>query len=120
MDVQRVTSQSGLRRTGQEGGLLKVLGPLGAAIAGGGAGFAAHGTEAGLGAAGVTMLATSAAQIARTPWWRTTSAVAKDRVASALARGDVGEISALLARLGLAATGKTPQGTQTNQSATPQ
>lgn len=109
LDVQRVTSQSALRRTGQEGGLLKTLWPLGAAIAGGGAGFAAHGTEAGIGAAASTILATQAARAVRSPAWRTTSAVAKGQLANALARGNVGEVSALLGRLGIASAEPTQQ-----------
>lgn len=108
LDVQRVTSESGLRRTGQEGGLLKTLWPLGAAVAGGGAGFAAHGAEAGLGAAATTMLATQVAKAARSPAWRTVSAVTKDRLANALARGDVAATSALLSKVG-SATAATPQ-----------
>jgi hypothetical protein len=109
LDVQRVTSESGLRRTGQEGGLLKTLWPLGAAIAGGGAGFAAHGTEAGLGAAATTMLATQVAKAARSPAWRTVSAVTKDRLANALARGDVAATSALLSKVGLSTAGSSQQ-----------
>lgn len=114
LDVQRVTSQSGLRRTGQEGGLLKVLWPLGAAAAGGGAGFAGHGAGAGLEAATGTFLATQVGQAMRSPAWRTVSAVAKDRIAGALARGDVGAVSALLARFGLAAAQSPQQAAQTS------
>jgi hypothetical protein len=112
LDVQRVASQSGLRRTGQEGGLLKTLWPLGAAMAGGGAGFATHGTEAGIGAAATTMLATQAGMAMRSPAWRTVSSVAKDRLAQALARGDVGQVTALLGRLGLAGATVPPQSPQ--------
>ncbi len=113
LDVQRVTSESGLRRTGQEGGLLKALGPLGAAMAGGATGFAAHGTEAGVGAAGATMLATYGTQVVRSPWWRTASAVAKNRFAEALARGDVGTVSALATRVGAANLGSQATPSQT-------
>lgn len=109
LDVQRVTSQSALRRTGQEGGLLKTLWPLGAAVAGGGAGFAAHGAEAGLGAAATTMLATQVAKAARSPAWRTVSAVTKDRLANALARGDSAATLALLSKVGLSTSIATPQ-----------
>lgn len=101
LDVQRVTSQSGLRRTGQEGGLMRVLNPLAGLLAGAG-GFAAHGTETGVAAGMVTALAGYAYQATRSPLWRTTSAVVKDRFAGALARGDVGEVTSLLARLGVA------------------
>jgi hypothetical protein len=114
LDVQRVTSQSGLRRTGQEGGLLKTFWPLASAITGGGAGFAAHSPEAGLGAAAATALTAQTAQIMRSPAWRTMSSVAKDRLASALARGDVGAVSALATRLGVIALQgpeKQPQST---------
>jgi hypothetical protein len=100
LNVKRVTGATNLRRAGQEGGLLKTLSPLGAGAAGA-LGFATHGTtrsiEAGAGAA----LATYAAQMVRTPAWRTTSAIFKDRLADALARGSVGDVSALGVRLGL-------------------
>lgn len=116
LDVQRVTSQSGLRQTGQAGGLLKVLSPLGVGAAGAmtGAQYGAHvGVEAGAAAA----LTTAAIQITRSPLWRTGSAVLKDRLADALARGSVGEVSALAARFGIAATGRSTPGAQTNQPA---
>lgn len=102
LDVQRVTRDSALRRTGQEGGLLKVLGPLGSALAGG-AGFAAHGAGTGLEAAGTTALASLAVQVSRSPAWRTASAVAKGRFADAIASGSVGNAAALAARFGVAA-----------------
>lgn len=121
LDVQRVTSQSGLRRTGQEGGLLKALAPLGAAVAGGGAGFAAHGGMAGAGAAASTLLASYAVQAMRTPLWRTTTAVAKDRFANILASGNVREAAAFVARLGVAgASESAPQNRTSSQAANPQ
>jgi hypothetical protein len=119
LDVQRVTSQSGLRRTGQEGGLMRVLAPLGTGVAGG-LGFLAHGAQGSLEAGGAAAVTALAAQIVRSPAYRTMSAVAKDRLASALARGSVGEVSALAARLGIAATGTNTQGGQSNQTAIPQ
>lgn len=111
LDVQRVTRDSGLRQTGQEGGLLKSLWPLGAAVAGGAAG-ATHSAEAGAGAAASTFLATQAAKAIRSPAWRTLSAVAKDRFAEALASGNVGAVSALVGRFGLGAVQSLPQSTQ--------
>lgn len=119
LDVQRVTSQSGLRQTGQAGGLLKVLSPLGAGAAGAmtGAQFGAH---AGLEAGAAAALTTAAIQITRSPLWRTGSAVLKDKLADALARGSVGEVSALAARFGVAATKRNPWDNQTGQPATPQ
>lgn len=113
LDVQRVTSQSGLRRTGQEGGLMKVLAPLGAAAAGG-MGLATRGATAGAEGAGASMLAAIAIQVTRSPAWRTATAVAKTNLANALARGDVGAVTALAARFGIAATQMNTQGTQTN------
>jgi hypothetical protein len=101
LDVQRVTKQSALRRTGQEGGLLKTMAPLGAAVAGG-LGLAGHGTEASLGAATASFLGTYAFAATRTPAWRTLSAVAKDRFANALASGNVGQVVGLAARFGIA------------------
>jgi hypothetical protein len=101
LDVQRVTRDSALRRTGQEGGLLKSLAPLatGTAAALSGVHFGAEkGAEAALG----TALSTMAFQATRSPAWRTMSSVLKGRFADALARGSVGEASALLGRLGVA------------------
>lgn len=121
LDVQRVTSQSGLRRTGQEGGLMKVLGPLGAAVTGSGTGAATHSPVAAMGAAGSILLASYGVQAVRSPLWRTMSAVAKDRFAQALASGDVGEVTALLTRLGVAGVqGRDGQGLQANQGIGPQ
>lgn len=121
LDVQRVTSQSGLRRTGQEGGLMKVLGPLGAAVSGSGTGAATHSPVAAMGAAGSTLLATYGVQAVRSPLWRTMSAVTKDRFAQALASGDVGQVTALLARFGVAgAQGRGGQGLQANPRNGPQ
>ena len=100
LDVRRVAGDSALRQTGQQGGLLKVLGPLGTALAGG-AGFAAHGAGTGLEAAGSTALASLAVQVTRSPAWRTASAVAKDRFANVLARGSAGEIVRMASRFGV-------------------
>jgi len=122
LNVQRVTSQSGLRRVGQEGGLTRVLGPLAAGTAASTVGvqFGAHaGIESGVG----TALTVIAYQAVRSPLWRTASAVLKDRFADALARGSVGDSLALLARLGVAATGSkqlpspsSPTGTEQQPS----
>lgn len=121
LDVQRVTSQSGLRRTGQEGGLMKVLGPLGAAVTGSGTGAATHSPAAAMGAAGATLLSSYAVQVARSPLWRTMSAVAKDRFAQALATGDVGQVAALAARFGVAGVqGRDGQALQANPQSGPQ
>lgn len=99
LDVQRVTGATNLRRVGQAGGLVKVLSPLAGAI-GAGAGLPfGHATEAGLGAAVATQLAVFATQAIRSPFWRTASAVLKDRFAQAIASGEVGEAAALAARL---------------------
>lgn len=110
LDVQRVTSQSGLRRTGQEGGLLKVLAPLGFGGAASMTGLH-YGAQAGVEAGAATALTAMAAQAMRSPAWRTASAVLKDRFATALAQGNVSEVSALLAKLGIA--------NQASQTATP-
>lgn len=115
LNVQKVTRESGLRQTGQQGGLLKVLGPLAAGGAASVSGLqfgATRGIEAGV----VTALTTAAAQAVRSPAWRTASAVLKDRFAMALARGSVGETAALLARIATAGPGtertNSQQGTQ--------
>lgn len=109
LDVQRVTSQTAQRRAGQEGGLLRVLSPLGAGGAASAAGLhygAAASVEAGAG----TALTAMAIQAMRSPAWRTASAVFKDRMANALASGDVSAVSGLLAKVGAA--------TQANQTST--
>lgn len=115
LNVQKVTRESGLRQTGQQGGLLKVLSPLGMGAAASTTGLqfgATRGIEAGI----ATALTTAAAQVMRSPMWRTASAVYKDSFARALARGSVGETAALLARVAEAERGAartTPQqGTQ--------
>jgi hypothetical protein len=102
LNVQRVTSQSGLRRTGQAGGLLKVLSPLAGSV-GMAAGVAGHSTSMGIEAGVVATLTGLAAQAVRSPGWRTATAVLKDRFADALARGSVGDAMALSVRFGAAA-----------------
>ena len=101
LDVQRVTSQSGLRQTGQQGGLMKVLTPLGSGLAASTTGISL-GAEKGLEAGAATALTAMAYQVVRSPGWRTASAVAKDRFANALARGSIGDATALAARFGVA------------------
>lgn len=102
LNVQRVTRASGLRRTGQEGGLVKALAPLATAL-GGGVGMAVHGPAGSIEGAGIAMLGAVAAKVARSPQWRTASAVAKARFAEALASGSVSDATALAARFGVAA-----------------
>lgn len=109
LDVQRVTKQSGLRRTGQEGGLLKTLWPAAAGAVGFEVG-GVHGLEAALGTAATAKLY----QALRSPTWRTFSAVQKSRLADALASGDAGQVMALTARLGQSAT-QLPWGSQQSQ-----
>jgi hypothetical protein len=103
LDVQRVTGQSALRKTGQEGGLLRSLQPL--AIGVGGAAGLSHGAEGTLIGATASYLTAHAAMAMRTPAWRTASAVIKNHFADALARGDVGQVAALSARFGVAVPG---------------
>lgn len=78
LDVQKVAADSGLRQAGQQGGVAKVLAPFGWGAAGA-VGLAAKGTHGGLEAAGGAALLTMATQVVRSPAWRTTSAVFKDR-----------------------------------------
>jgi hypothetical protein len=105
LDVQRVTRDSALRRTGQEGGIAKVLSPL---ASGGVASLSGlqFGAERGIEAGAVTALSTAAYLATRSPTWRTASSVLKGRLADALARGSVGEATALLARFGAALPGQ--------------
>ncbi len=99
LDVQKVTRESGLRRTGQEGGLARVLSPL---ATGATAGLGLHyGGATSLQAAGGVVLADLTIRIMRSPAWRTMSAVTKDRIAASLARGDVGTVVALATRAGV-------------------
>lgn len=108
LNVQRVTSQSALRQTGQAGGLLKTLAPLAGSV-GVATGVATHSGEAGIEAGIIATLTGLAAQAVRSPAWRTASAVLKDRFADALARGSVGDVLALSARFGgVALEGKQP------------
>lgn len=108
LDVRRVTSESALRTTGQQGGLVRVLSPMATGLAASTTGLqlgAEKGIEAGL----ATALTTAAYQIARTPAWRTASAVVKDRLAQALASGSVRDVAAIGARFGVAVGEATPQ-----------
>jgi hypothetical protein len=118
LKVQDVTSATLQRRTGQTGGLVKVLSPLGVGAAATTTGMH-FGTTAGIEAGIAASLTTAAVQIMRSPAWRTMSAVAKNQVANALARGDVGEVTALAARFAKAGTEAKPRGTQSGQGATP-
>lgn len=101
LDVQRVTGDSALRQTGQQGGMLKVLSPLAAGL-GGTTGFihggAQQGLEGFLGTAGMIALT----RALRSPAWRTLSAVGKARLADALASGSAGNVASTLTRLGFA------------------
>lgn len=102
LNVKRVAGATANRQVGQAGGLAKALSPLAGAAAGGigmasGAG-AAHSIEAAAAATGLALTT----QIVRSPAWRTTSAVVKDRLATALASGNVQQVAVLAARLGIA------------------
>lgn len=113
LDVQRVTRDSGLRQTGQQGVLMKVLSPMAGAVAGAG-GAAAGGATTGIEAGLATTLAGYGVQAMRSPTWRTASAVLKSKFADALARGSVGDVMALLARFGVAAQGARTLPPQSN------
>lgn len=104
LNVQKVTGDSALRQTGQQGGLLKVLAPLGSATAGA-LGVSTHGAVPSLEAAASAALMTKMTMAMRSPEWRTASAIVKDRLAGALARGDGAQVAALLGRFGVAAQG---------------
>lgn len=119
LNVQKVAKDSGLRQTGQAGGLMKVLAPLGTGVAGS-VGYLAHGAPGSIEAGSIAALTALTAQIVRSPAYRTMTAVTKDRLAGALARGDVGEISAFASRIGIAATGMSTQGSRPNQMPIPQ
>lgn len=116
LDVNQVARATNLRRAGQEGGLLKTFTPLAYGAAAGAAGLT-HGAEAGLGAGSVTALAGFVAQAMRTPTWRTSSAIIKDRLAEALLRGDVRMSAALLGRLGVTIPATLTKQSQQNRSA---
>jgi hypothetical protein len=101
LDIQQVSKATNLRTSGQEGGLLKTFTPLAAGAAGAAGLGVTHSTTEGLGAAAITALTGYVAQAAKTPAWRTASAVAKDRIAEAMARGDVRMTAVLLSRFGV-------------------
>ena len=101
LDVRKVTSETALRQTGQAGGLVKTFAPL-AVGAAGTAGLHYGGAAGGIEAGAVMTLVAVATKMIRSPAWRTTSAVFKDRVASALASGSVGDLAALATRVGIA------------------
>lgn len=100
LNVQKVASESGLRRTGQEGGLLKSLGPLAAGSAGA-IGFAGNGAQASIEAAAIASMSTAIGVASRTPAWRTSSALFKRTVADAMASGDVRKVFSMLGRFGV-------------------
>ena len=104
--VQDVTAATIERQTGQQGGLGKTLYPYFASTAAGavlgGAGYAVHGPEGGLLAGSIPVLTQAAAQMVRSPAWRTTSAVFRSQVADAVASGNLGRLAVLGARIGLA------------------
>ena len=104
LDVQKVVSETAKRRTGQAGGLLRVLSPL-AGSAGLGFGIATHSAQQGVEAGAAATLAALAYDGVRSPAWRTASAVLKNRFAGAIARGDVRQAFAVAARLGVATPG---------------
>lgn len=101
LNVKKVAGASAARKTGQAGGLVKVFGPL-ATGAAGGTGFAVGGATGGIEAALGAATAAALTQAVRSPAWRTTSAVIKNSIADALASGQAGAVSALLARAGFA------------------
>lgn len=108
LNVQRVTSESGLRHTGQEGGLFKTLVPFGTTTLGTLVGRPLGGHATLEGAASGALLGMLGVAV-RTPLWRTTTAVFKNQLADALASGRVGEATTLLARLGVAMQTPSPQ-----------
>lgn len=116
LDVQKVTQESGLRQTGQQGGLMKVLAPL-AAATGGAAGFTHGGAAQGLEAAVGTAAATTLAVVMRTPAWRTTSALYKNSIADAVASGNAQRLGLLLSRFGKAASETAQEQRQTERTA---
>ena len=101
LDVRKVTSETALRQTGQAGGLVKTFAPLAAATAGG-VGLHYGGAAGGVEAATLMTLVALATKMIRSPAWRTTSAIVKDRVANALASGSIGDLAALATRFGIA------------------
>jgi hypothetical protein len=117
LDVKRVAGNTALRRSGQEGGLQKVFAPLAGGVAGA-VGLVGAGPHGGLEAGAAATAVALAAQAMRSPAWRTTSAVVKDRLASALANESVADVHAILLRAGLAFAGNrasqpsSPAGTQ--------
>lgn len=113
LNVQRVTSQSGLRRTGQAGGLLRTFEPLATGL--GAAAGISGGVTGSVEGALAGFLASQVGRAIRTPAWRTATAVIKDRLADALARGSVGDVMALSARFVAATQEDSPKSDAASQ-----
>lgn len=116
--AKKLTAASDLRKTGQEGGLSKVFAPLATGVAGT-AGFVQNGAQGGLEAALGVAGAATVAQVLRSPWWRTLSAVRKDAIANALIAGDGGRVVTMLTKLG-APIVVSQSGDQQSPQASPQ
>lgn len=90
--VDEVLAQTEKRQTGQSGGLIRKLGT--AAI---GAGAFAHGGPKEAATLGLLMY--SASKAVQSTAWRTTSAVMKNQLADAIARGSVSEVTDIVTRI---------------------
>lgn len=120
LDVRRVLSETRLRQVGQTGGLSNALRNLASSGAGAvtaglgltGGASVPHSLEAGMAATVGTQAMALMGQAMRSPYWRTTSAVVKDRIAEALGRGDVRLLASVLSRVGLASLQGAPQPNQ--------
>ncbi len=124
LDVQKVVKASALRKTGQEGGLVRTLGPLAVGTVAGSAPAIAHAAgvpagSVGLEGAAITAMVAGLGYAMRTPAWRTASAIVKDRIADAVAKGDVKMTLGLLARIGVAAPAVVRDMSTADQTETP-
>ena len=114
LDVQQVARATNIRRMGQQGGLTRTVAlPLVGAAAGAMIGGGQNEASA------ATVLSAVAFLAVRHPRWRTASAVIKDRMADALARGDVRAVTGLAARIGIAQSELSRVIQETMQSAQP-
>lgn len=89
LDVQKIAAETAKRKVGQQGGLLVPMVKNAGRTVGAGTGFAVGGPGGAV--AGTIlggMIAENMAKVVRSPKYRTVSAVLKNRLADALARGD--------------------------------
>ena len=107
-DLENVARSTASRQTGQQGPITEkmaraTLFPLFGAAVGGGEGYRRGGWG---GAAEGAAVGAALTSVIRTPAWRTTSAVAKNRLAKALAYGDTSRAIRIIGQIAASASGQ--------------